>query len=271
LEYDFDIKLWLGGKMQNKKFNPALSFFLILVFVSLACSTTTAQPTAVPTDKPAATATATAIPTNTPRPSPTPRPTKTPDLAATQKYDAFNAQAENYYDLGYLSSANGKFQEIDDFQEEWAQINWFKWWPIGQQASDFYMQAHFKWSSAYQNVDTSGCGFIFALTEDRMYYAVFLDRSGIEFLTKTANGVGKLGITRGTGKVKFGNPAEADFTLIVNGFTAYTLVDEKLVGQYTLSQSKPINGDIAFTLLSGINKDYGTRCQMTNIHLFKPQ
>jgi hypothetical protein len=75
--------------------------------------------------------------------------------------------------------------------------------------------------------------------------------------------------------VDFGNPfdepVEADFTLIVKGISAYVLVDDVLVGEYTLSQSKNLRGGLGLTLLSGTNKDFGTRCEMTDIHVWTPR
>ena len=74
--------------------------------------------------------------------------------------------------------------------------------------------------------------------------------------------------------MKFGNPAdqtvEADFTLIVNDIYAYVLVDDEMIGKYTLSRSKDLDGNLGLTLLSGTNKDFGTRCEMTNVHAFFP-
>lgn len=71
--------------------------------------------------------------------------------------------------------------------------------------------------------------------------------------------------------MKFDNPAEADFTLIVKGNSAYVLVNDELIGEYSLAKSRILTGDVGLTVLSGTNKDYGTRCEMTNIHLFKPK
>jgi hypothetical protein len=137
------------------------------------------------------------------------------------------------------------------------------------------MSAHFKWSSAYRNADTSGCGFIFAGQENNDHYAVFLDRSKILFVETRSPFYNPVGLTRGTGRVKFDNPAdhpaEADFTLIVRDAYAYVLVDDELVGEYTLAQSKVLKGKLGLALLSGTNKDYGTRCEMTNLHLWIPQ
>lgn len=83
------------------------------------------------------------------------------------------------------------------------------------------------------------------------------------------------GPTHGTGRVNFGNPfeapVEADFTLIVRGVYAYVLVNGELVGEYTLSDRKAMWGKLGLTLLSGTNKDFGIRCEMTNIHIWIPR
>lgn len=261
--------------MKSQKFSPLFSTLLILVFVSLACSGTAGEPTAVPaTETPAPTATDTATPTNTPRPSPTPRPTKTPNLAATQQYEEFDAETQKYFDLGYIATTDGRFVVYDDFEYETADLTTYYWWPLKTEARDFYMSAHFKWASAYRNADISGCGLVFAIQDDGYQYAVFLDRSKIYFV-EADRYYRSIGLTRGTGRVKFDNPfdqpAEADFTLIVNDAYAYVLVNDELVGEYTLSQSKNLRGQLGYALLSGTNKDYGTRCEMTNIHAWIPQ
>jgi hypothetical protein len=187
--------------------------------------------------------------------------------------DDLQAEAQSYYDKGYLETADGKFMEYDDFDEEWAQLGWYQWWTLRQTAKDFYMSAHFKWSSAYRNADLSGCGFAFAIQENNNHYAVFLDRSKVYFVEATEY-YRPFKPTRGTGVVDFENPydhpVEADFTLIVKGNYAYVLIDNEVIGEYTLSQTKAMRGNLGVTLLSGTNKDYGTRCTMTNLHVWTP-
>ena len=263
--------------MHRKNTLPHLSAVMLLLFlVSSACSAL-ATPAPTETPKPTLTPTKTATPTKTPKPTSTPRPTATPNLAATQKYEDYEAEIQSYVDAGYLSSTDGSIKEIDDFSYDWAQLGWYKWLQLGKNVSDFSMTAHFRWSSAYRNADESGCGFIFAIN-DGGHYALFLDRAKVIFLDADSSygsyalPVGK---TRGTGRVKFDNPfehpVEADFTLIVNDHTAYVLVNNEMIGQYTLSQSRILKGDVGLTVLSGTNKDYGTRCSMTDIHIFSPK
>ncbi len=264
--------------MKTRKTSSLFSALLIIMFVQLACSLSAPEPTSTPasTNTPQPTATITLTPTNTPRPSPTPRPTKTPNLAATERIEGFNAETQGYFDKGYLKTTAGKITEVDNFTYDWAQLGWYNWQQLNTKTSDFYMTAHFKWSSAFRNAEESGCGFIFAIQENGDHYAVFLDRSGIVFLNadQTSGYSKDVGLTRGTGRVKFDNPAdkpvEADFTVIVNDTYTYVIVDGEVVGEYTLAQSKILKGNLGLSLLSGTNKDYGTRCTMTDIHIWTP-
>lgn len=259
--------------MPHKTQMSIIGFVLLLMVISLACQSV--QP--VPTSTPAPSATDTPAPTatQTPRPSPTLRPTRTPDLAATQHTEELNAEVESYFEKGYLTTRDGEFTEVDDFREEWAQLGWYSMWLFRDTTSDLFMSAHFRWESAYRNADISGCGFVFDLqdNDNQDHYAVFLDRSKVYFVD-TSYYYRAFGPTRGTGLVNFDNPAnqpvEADFTLIVNDIHAYVLVDGKLVGEYTLSQSKAVRGKFGLALLSGTNKDFGTRCEMTNLHYWIP-
>jgi len=195
-------------------------------------------------------------------------------LAATERFEGFNEEIQSYFDLGYVDTNDGEIKEIDDFAHEWAKLNYYNWLPLGKNVSDFAMSGHFKWESAYKNADESGCGFAFAIQDDYSHYAVFLDRSRVIFVDADASYGGyarSVGKTRGSGTVKFGNPGEADFALIIKGTSAYVLVNNELIGEYTLSKSRILRGDVGPTILSGTNKDYGTRCEMNDLHIWTPK
>lgn len=255
--------------MQHKFSTQVLLLILSMALVISACSTF--APTPAPTNTPQPTATSTLVPTATLTPSRTPKPTATPNIAATQHIEDLRAEAQGYADKGYLTTADGRFREYDDFEVEWAQLNWYQWEPLTDTATNFYLKAHFKWESAYRNADISGCGFVFGLQPNSDHYAVFLDRSEILFLISNGSGTRVLGKTRGTGRVKFDPPAEADFTLIVNDSYAYVLVNDEVISEHTLSQTQPLRGRLGLTVLSGTNKDYGTRCEMTDLHAWIPE
>ena len=260
--------------MYRKPLYTFVSFILLLVSVSSACATSQQVPTPTTTNtvEPTATATITPTATRTPRPSPTPRPTQTPNLAATERADELNARVQDYFDKGYLTTTEGRFRELDDFSYDWAQLGWYRPFPIQDSVDNFFLSAHFKWDSAFKNSDISGCGFIFGAQPNNDHYAVFLDRQKVFFLI-TDNTVGfskPVSPTRGTGALKFDYPAEADFTLIVKDAYAYVLVNGEVSAEYTLAQSRSSKGGIGLTVLSGTNKDYGTRCEMTNLQLWLP-
>jgi hypothetical protein len=204
----------------------------------------------------------------------TPRSTRTPNFAITQQMEAWNAETQAYYEKGYLNTTDGVFIELDDYEVSWARLSSYHWEPLVHAASDFFMSAHFKWSSAYRSADISGCGFVFATQPNYYQYAVFLDRSKVLFV-ETEYYYSPIGTTRGTGRVHFDNPfdkpAEADFTLIVRDAYAYVLVNGEVVGEYTLSQSKILRGRLGLAVLSGTNKDFGTRCEMTDLHAWIPK
>lgn len=63
-------------------------------------------------------------------------------------------------------------------------------------------------------------------------------------------------------------PADnANIMLVVEGNNLHFFVD----GYLMLSRQDMsfAEGDLALTLLSGTNKDFGTRCEMTNIELWR--
>ena len=76
-----------------------------------------------------------------------------------------------------------------------------------------------------------------------------------------------VGKTRGSGRLDFGNPAEADLTIAVKGQNAYVSIDGD-VTEYTLSQDQTTKGAFALSVLSGTNKDYGTNCKMSDMFLW---
>ena len=238
---------------------------LALVLASLACSPgVSAEPTEIP-----ATNTPQPLPTNTAEPTFTPKPTATPNIIATEvskRKAELSGLIREYYNAGYLPSVEGEFFVLPDFDEDWAQIKYYRWWRMDLSASTFVMSGHLSWSSAIEYPDISGCGFAFGASEIEAF-AVFVDKDRILFVNANGDEVGK---TRGSGRVSFSLPAEADFTLIVNAEAdkAYALVNGEFIGEYPLNQDKIISGQIGYSILSGTNKDFGTHCEITNAGLW---
>jgi len=179
-------------------------------------------------------------------------------------------EVQTYYEKGYLATTDGRFTKLEDFSYDWAYLGGYQPLVFVVSASDFFLSAHFKWDSALRNSDTSGCGFIFGRQPNDDHYAVFLDRAKVDFRISANRHSTRVKPIHGTGQVKFDYPAEADFALVVKGAYAYVLVNGEVIGEYPLAQSRPLRGDVGLTVLSGTNKDYGTHCEMTDLHLWIP-
>jgi hypothetical protein len=202
-------------------------------------------------------------------PTVTPTPTSTPDATATALYAGWQAELENFVQLGDLGAMEGSFTPYADFEKESAQIGSYQGVPLAEAGTEFLFGAHLKWSTAIQNPELSGCGLIFGLQPNRDHYAVILDQSRIILLMRRGAYAAEIGKRAGKGTTSFGNPAEADLQVLVRGQQAYVAVDGE-VTEYSLPSELGPAGTLALTVLSGTNKGYGTRCEMSGIHVWRP-
>jgi hypothetical protein len=257
-------------KMIKPQFMRIVLVFVVLVLASLACSGGAAEPTETPEPtEPPATNTPLPEPTNTIPPTNTPKPSKTPDLAATQAYDELYTKVLEFADQGIIPTSNGKFIEVDDFKRDFAQIGYLRPTYLNIQVEYFVFMANVKWSTAIATNDTSGCGIVFAGQEDGRMYGTVLDRSRIYFTSTDKKYFYELGKTRGSGRLDLGNPAEVNMIVVAYDNYAYVYVDNQLIGEYTLSMDKPMNGYFGYGIISGTNKDYGTRCEITESRIWE--
>lgn len=177
--------------------------------------------------------------------------------------------AEILAESGLLTKTNGKIKHIPDFEEEWAQINWYRWYRTSHSPSDFIIRADASWESASDKANwwTSGCGFVFREDGVDNHYLAFLDMNGIAHLDRVRNGsTAHLG--RSNLNYPLEKPAdEANIMLVAEGNIISFFVDGYLMlSRQDLSFAE---GELGLTVLSGINKDFGTRCEMTNIELWE--
>jgi len=253
-----------------------LSFHLalvVLVLAALACSVGAPAPTATP------------IPTNTPLPptdtpvptavpTDTPLPTKTPNLAATQAVEDAMAHVQNYVENGYLPDQNGSLFALDDYSREMAKINYldFGFAGIKNLMKNFAVWGHVKLESAklVHYPEYSGCGFSFRFNPDNSDgYTAYVTNEMVLLTYCRLHRCGQIGKTTGSGKLSLSNPDEVDMELIVYDTKAYVLVDGEFIGGYTLFSDKMLDpGLLLYSIVSGTNKDYGTRCEITDAHLW---
>jgi hypothetical protein len=255
--------------MKHKYFhfvvNVAFSFVLLLS----ACATAPSAPTV--TSIPAATDTLEPTATETSTPTITPSPTITPNLASTQQYEDFFSLVQKYYDAGQISTTQGQYVELADYQHAVANKLSYEWTETGITAKNFIVRADFEWVNATNTTNISGCGFVYRSQSNGDHYLIILDAfSGVKLASSTDRGTYSMGSPQnGNQKVSdFGSdPYQANFTLIVNELQSHVYLNDTYVGEYKLLDYRITeSGSLANAVLSATSNGYGTRCKMTDVH-----
>jgi hypothetical protein len=186
---------------------------------------------------------------------------------ANAQMEAMRSLVEQLAADGHLTKTEGTYYRLPDFYESWAQIDWFRWWDTGYSPTDFVVRADMSWSSASDKANwwNSGCGFVFRTTSRDNLYMAHLALDGHVYLMRVAKGIpaqlgggmyGKVGIPDGS----------AEMVVIVEGKSMTFLINGKRV-LFRQDTANPVGG-LAFTLVSGTNVGYGTRCKITNVDLW---
>jgi len=250
--------------MKTYIFYPMAIFFVIASLLISSCAAMApAEPTPTNTPvPPTETPEPTLTPTRTVTPTITPSPTITPNSTATQQVQDFMTRVEEYHEAGYISTTEGTYRNLKNYSDAWAQINYYQWLPTGLSPSNFIIRSDISWESASAAANSSGCGYVFRLQENTDHYMFFISLKGyIEVATNVSNR------WKSIGRATFGNPAQsgkANVTLIAEDDTFRVLVDDKLLKVYTGFSGKLMRGDLAYTIVSGINTSFGTRCNFEN-------
>jgi hypothetical protein len=221
-------------------------------------------------------ATDTPVPTvtNTPPPTVTLEPTITPDAAATQKVEDYQAMLAKLNEKGFIGTSEGQSIPMKDFKGEYALMHdYYKWWSPAEvkgEIDNFVFSAHFKWGSYSSTPEISGCGIGFGIKENGDHYALFLDRYHLYLYRQTGVHTYQMGSASRETFPAIDLPTKADIviavwdknvTVSVNGFLVF----------FILSADQDAQGKFAYSLLSGTNSGYGTRCEMSNIALWTPK
>ncbi len=254
--------------MKHKYFYSGLMIISALILILSACGSAPSLPTPIPTlevtHTPEPTATNTSIPTGTPS------PTLMPDLAATQQYEDFFALVQKYHDAGQISTTEGEYVKLEDYQHAVANKLSYEWTETGLTAKNFIVRADFEWVNATKTTNISGCGFVYRYQPNGDHYLIILDAfSGVKLASSTDRGTYSMGspLNGDQALSDFGSgPYEANFTLIVNESRSYVYVDDIYYGEYQLLDYRITDsGPLSPAVLSATDEGYGTRCNMTNL------
>jgi len=188
-------------------------------------------------------------------------------LKTTQRAGPVMDIVQKLVDSGVLLSSEGVFHALDDFDHTWAQLGWYQWWYSGHSPENFAIAAHAEMTSASDkaNWPDAGCGFVFAEQDNKNHNLAYLSMDGYVQIYGILNGSWRFLANKRYSSLPTPS-SEADIALVVYNKRIIFFVN----GQQVVSvlDTRMGSGDLDLTLLSGTNKDFGTRCRMTNIGLF---
>jgi hypothetical protein len=200
--------------------------------------------------------------------------TSTAENTTTEEAIIFaTAQAASMYDQvselvaqGYISRIEGTYYALEDYTQTWAQIGWCQWRQTDYAPRDFVLRADASMDSAANYADSeSGCAIVFREDGAENNYMLGVNMYGYVFLRRVYNG-----ITSDLGGESYGSHSvrteELQFLVAVEGEKITAFVD----GEHVLTREDSVlsSGNLALSMFSGTNRDYGAKCHLTNIELW---
>lgn len=189
-------------------------------------------------------------------------------LEETVQATPMSGLIENISEIGIITSTQGTYYKIPDFEDHWAFRGYYDFSLTDQIVSDFVLKSAVEWKSSGTNVDywSAGCGFIFRLNARGDHYLAFLGSDGRVYLYLAMNHtLEKIGSGRFYDGVVLSGNANLLLTsqagrikLFVNNAQVVDVLDNSLSTGY-----------LGHAIVSGTNLDFGTSCRMTETDLWK--
>lgn len=189
------------------------------------------------------------------------------DTEATQQAQAMMGTIQQLFDEGIIGRREGTHYRLDDFNESWAQLGYYQWWKIGYAAENFVLSADIAWESASDraNWPEAGCGIVFSEDDESDHHLAYLSLDGFGRLAQISKGQWKNLAAQRYGTLSVPNGNAKIMLVVYDQRINFYVNGQRVANAYDGSLDA---GNLALTLLSGTNKDFGTRCQMTNLDLF---
>ena len=179
---------------------------------------------------------------------------------------AFRKTVDDLAADGKISGADGDFYYLDDFTNEWAQIEWYQWIPrSGPTMNNFVLRSKIKFESASRtpNWSESGCGWFFRGEEVDTNLTAFYSLEGnlrlFGFNNKTPLSYGRVNHSRAavSGEIEMVIYAEDQKVgILIDGVPLIERTD-------VLVDDNP--SQLFSVTFSGTNKDFGIRCDYSEI------
>ena len=188
------------------------------------------------------------------------------EMEIDTKEGAFTEKLQVAYDDGVLPTMDGTYHRLEDFDESMAKINWLWWWDTDYEPENFVVRVDAYWDTASEltNWDASGCAFVFGKEDEDNYNFTWLGLDGFVNLQRKVKDDWQWIAKRPNGKLSIPE-GEAEIMMVVFDKRITIYVN----GEKELSEYDPLYtpGNLAFSVFSGTNTGFGTRCKMNNIDL----
>ncbi len=180
--------------------------------------------------------------------------------------DIMNTDLQFLIDQGVISGIMEEYIPFEDISREFAQINYFSWWPTDYEPTNFVIRSDVSWESASDtaNWPFSGCGWVFGEKDKDNFHMAFLSMDGYGLLKKWVDGKEEVVVKQRYEDVDIPNGSAELLLSVQNDRAAFFVNGEEM---YNIYDGNIDPGTLSFTVLSGTNKGFGTRCEWTNTGL----
>lgn len=198
--------------------------------------------------------------------------TQIAEMEATEAASRIYTVVQDLYDQGYITHREGTFQALPPYEGDFAQIGWFRSVPIeDSHVEDFVLVMDVSWevSDKASEFFRSGCGIAFRVSEERdEYYNYLLMLDGKINFAQLLKGWNSIALSKAYwGKLE--HMAGSETIIITAQGKTFQVFNSDLELIDTRYGEKLVGGNLSYQLVSGSNKDYGTRCNFTDVDLWR--
>lgn len=204
-------------------------------------------------------------PTATESLPPTVTPTSTMDI--TRQAQVMLGLVQQLFDGNIVSSTNGNYYAIQDYEATWNQANSYQKTYLGYDFANFVLRADAVWQpdKNAENWSESGCGFIFHEDEAENHYLVEFTNNRAYLYRRMNGGLGRIGVSY---RYEISKDLEqANIMIVVEDNWITLFVDDEQV--YHFQHPNLESGKMAFTVISAASGGTGTNCSISNIELWE--
>jgi hypothetical protein len=257
-----------------KKFGP---LFLVasLLMSSLACGTGGLLSKPTPSSTP--------VPTSTFTPKPTLTPTITPNVAVTQQYEDFFSLVQGFVNAGYLTTTDGEYHFLGSYSNSLNSSGKYAQIDSGYNSNNFILRTDMQLETSKETELLAGCGISFR-DQGIAHDMLSVGSDGNIYISSYMEGLQEVkpgGIIQtqqddisfykiGHAENVFPIQESFTFTLILFEDWVRILINEEPVAEVPVAYigNVPQDWKISYTIISGTDEGFGTRCTFDNIELW---